>query len=584
LDALPVPDRNIFSMAVKLDKPRLLEVSGWKLPEPEVVRRDDPEVNIRLSVTNLKRIGLAMHVYHDTHKSFPAVANFDRSHRPLLSWRVHLLPYLEQSELYQQFHLDEPWDSPHNKTLIERMPAVYDPPGLKLGQAGKTTYVVPVGAGTVFSGAEKRTTFADIRDGTSNTIMTLDAAEKHAVVWTKPDDVAYDASKDPRGLLRRFGDSGLAGFCDGSVVRLPNDFSDTAVKALFTRNGGEPVTDRGRAVPFDGPRRGDPFGIGRLAGNKLDERLLYQFLTEGVGDQIGMHVYDANPMFDFNLTGFLGEGIRGFRGSRFPMDDEIVYVSFLVASLNAPVYVSVPVEDPAVVDRFLDHLDELLAEMAARPERGGWFELGFDFYRVPLADGDHRARCYNVQFGPVKWRLFFARIGDGLYVASKRFILEDLYAAGNRPVEAQPVDRGPNAHAMVRVRPEHWKEVASAFRLGWAEESRHACLKNLGPLSSVARAATASNQSGSGAAQIADQADALHGVHFFCPDGGRYELLPGGREIVCSVHGSVMSPRQMTAPAAGSPAGRLMDDFGGITTALTFLEDGLHAVVSIRRK
>ena len=132
------------------------------------------------------------------------------------------------------------------------------------------------------------------------------------------------------------------------------------------------------------------------------------------------------------------------------MDDEIVYVSFLVASLNAPVYVSVPVEDPAVVDRFLDHLDELLAEMAARPERGGWFDLDFDFYRVPLGDDDHLSRCYNVQFGPVKWRLFFARIGDGLYVASKRFILEDLYAAGNRPVEAQPVDRGPNLSSTPR--------------------------------------------------------------------------------------------------------------------------------------
>ena len=134
---------------------------------------------------------------------------------------------------------------------------------------------------------------------------------------------------------------------------------------------------------------------------------------------------------------------------------------------------------------------------------------------------------------------------------------------------------------MVRVRPEHWKEVASAFQLGWAEESRHACLKNLGPLSSVARAATASNQSGVGATRIAD---GLHGVHFFCPDGGRYELQPDGQSVICSVHGSVMSPRQMPSPSADSPAGRLMDDFGGITAALTFLEDGLHAVVTIQRK
>ena len=584
LDGLPVPDRNIFSMAFKLHKARLLAASGWKPPEPEVVRQDGPEVNVRLSVANLKRIGLAMHSYHDTHKEFPAVANFGRSNRALLSWRVHILPYLEQSELYEQFHLDEPWDSAHNKKLIGQMPQAYVSPGLKVGEAGKTTYVVPVGARTVFSGTKKGTRIADIRDGTSNTIMVMDAAEKRAVVWTKPDDVAYDPAKNPQGLLRRFGDSGLVCYCDGSVFRLPNDFSDTAAKALFTRNGGESVTARGRTAPSSRSRRRNPFDIGGMLGDKLDERQLYQFLTEGVGDQIGMHVYDAKPMFDFNLTGFLGDGIRRLRGGRFPMDDEVLYISFVVASLNAPVYISAAVEDPEIVDRFLDHLDELLAEMAAEPRGGGWFDMDFDFYRVPLGDDDYRGRCFNVQLGPVKWRLFFARIGDGLYIASKRFILEDLHAADNRPLEGQEVDRGPSAHAMVRVRPEHWKEVASAFQLGWAEESRHACLKNLGPLGSVARAATASDSGSAGAARIGDQADALHGVHFFCPDGGRYELQPDGRGIVCSVHGSVLAPRQMPGPAAGSPAGRIMDDFGGITTALTFLEDGLHAVVTVRRK
>ena len=588
LDALPVPDRNIFSMAFKLDKPRLLEAAGFKPPEPKAEpdadRTDVPEANLRLSATNLKMIGLAMHNHHDSHRSLPAVANFDRSNRALLSWRVHLLPYLEQAPLYDQFRLDERWDSPHNKKLIERMPKVYDPPGLKLGETGKTTYLVPVGAGTVFSGTKKGTSFADIRDGTSNTIMAMDAAEKHAVVWTKPDDAAYDPAKNPLELLRRFGDASLVSYCDGSVLRLPNDLSGATAKALFTRNGGEPVTNRGRSVPSRGSRRRGPFDISGLLGDKLDERRLHQFLTEGVGEQIGMHVYDAKPMFDFNLTGFLGDGIRRFRGGRFPMDDEVLYISFLVASLNAPVYISVPVEDTEIVDRFLDDLDELLAEMAAQPQRGGWFNLGFDFYRVPLGDDDDRSRCYNVQFGPVKWRLFFARIGDGLYIASKRFILEDLAAADKQPVEGRQVDRGPSAHAMVRVRPEHWKEVASAFQLGWAEESRHSCLKNLGPLSSVARAAAASNQSSASAAQIADQADALHGVHFFCPDGGRYELQPDGQSVICSVHGSVLAQRQMPAPAAGSPAGRLMEDFGGITTALTFLEDGLHAVVTIQRK
>ena len=76
-------------------------------------------------VNNLKQIGLAMHNYHATHKTFPPAFTVDKDGKPLLSWRVLILPYLEQDALYKEFHLDEPWDSPHNRTLIERMPPTY---------------------------------------------------------------------------------------------------------------------------------------------------------------------------------------------------------------------------------------------------------------------------------------------------------------------------------------------------------------------------------------------------------------------------------------------------------------------------
>ena len=70
-----------------------------------------------------------MHNYHDTYGTFPPAATTDGADKPLLSWRVAILPFLEQQPLYEQFHLDEPWDSPHNKTLIEQMPQVYAIPG-----------------------------------------------------------------------------------------------------------------------------------------------------------------------------------------------------------------------------------------------------------------------------------------------------------------------------------------------------------------------------------------------------------------------------------------------------------------------
>ena len=166
-----------------------------------------------------------------------------------------------------------------------------------------------------------------------------------------------------------------------------------------------------------------------------------------------------------------------------------------------------------------------------------------------------------------------------LYLASKAFILEDLAAS-----QAAVDDGGPEAHAMVRVRADHWKDVLPAFQLGWAESSREACLNNLGPLSSVARAVQATSDTPVDAQDMLQQADNLHSVHFFCPDGGRYAVTGDGSQVTCSVHGTAAQPQQLAKPAKGSPMGSLMDDFSGVTAELTFLEDGLHAVVTVERK
>jgi RNA polymerase sigma factor (sigma-70 family) len=102
------------------------------------------------SRNNLKTIGIAMHNYHDMMGSFPPAATYGRDGKPQLSWRVLLLPFLgdKEGELYKQFHLNEPWDSPHNKKLIERMPKTYLVPGQK--EKNATFYQVFVGEDTVF--------------------------------------------------------------------------------------------------------------------------------------------------------------------------------------------------------------------------------------------------------------------------------------------------------------------------------------------------------------------------------------------------------------------------------------------------
>jgi hypothetical protein len=194
------------------------------------------------TTNNFKQIGLALHNYNDTTGRLPAVANFDKKDKPLLSWRVHILPYIEQDKLYKEFHLDEPWDSEHNKKLIPRMPKVYaslDNP--KLAADGKTTVLAPVHMNAVFTGDKTGIRFADITDGTSNTVMLVDAADDAAVIWTKPDDLKIDLKDPAKGLSARHNDRYLFLFADGSVYFAPKNIDKATLSAIFTRNGGEPV-------------------------------------------------------------------------------------------------------------------------------------------------------------------------------------------------------------------------------------------------------------------------------------------------------------------------------------------------------
>ncbi len=192
-----------------------------------------------MSVNNMKQIGLGMHNYHDRYKRFPARASFDDDGKPLLSWRVHILPFIEQQPLYEQFHLDEPWDSEHNKTLIPLMPEVYLNPSSEPGP-GLATYAVPTGEGTIFDGPEG-TKFRDITDGTSNTLMALEVDSDAAVIWTKPDDWEYDADDPLAGL----GSAHPGGFnvvmADASVHFISVTVDTTMFRSLLTKNGGEVV-------------------------------------------------------------------------------------------------------------------------------------------------------------------------------------------------------------------------------------------------------------------------------------------------------------------------------------------------------
>jgi hypothetical protein len=191
------------------------------------------------SANNLRQLALACILEENAKRRFPPQASYNKDGNKLLSWRVHILPYLEQTEFHERFHLDEPWDSEHNKKLIPLMPSVYRNPN-RPNNDYKTTYLAVTGKGTIFDGKEGGS-IASIRDGTSNTLLLVEADEDRAAIWTKPDDLEV-SEKDPQAGLGKFRPGGfLAAFADGHVQMIPSSLSPKQLWALFTRAGGEVV-------------------------------------------------------------------------------------------------------------------------------------------------------------------------------------------------------------------------------------------------------------------------------------------------------------------------------------------------------
>ena len=223
---------------------------GLLLPAVQRVR----EAAARLqSTNNLKQIVLAMHSYQDAMGTFPPAATCDANGKPLLSWRVAILPYIEQASLYNQFKLDEPWDGPNNSKLLSSMPKIYLMPGDTTAPPGYTYYRVFVGHGAAFDpprpakgpnefGLSGGVRITDFPDGKANTILVVEAGQ--AVPWTKPDELDYDPNGPLPPLGGHFSGVFTAALADGAVKQIPMDTNPQTIRAAITRNGGE-------AMPLD---------------------------------------------------------------------------------------------------------------------------------------------------------------------------------------------------------------------------------------------------------------------------------------------------------------------------------------------
>jgi hypothetical protein len=205
------------------------------------------------STNNLHQIALAMHIYHDRKGALPPAAIYSRDGKPLLSWRVAILPDLGEiapyrelklDQLYREFKLDQPWDSPHNQRLLARMPKVFAPPRGASREHYTTYYQVFHGNGAAFEGT-RGVSLQDFPDGRANTLLVVEAGDP--VPWTRPQDFTFSPDQPLPRLKGPFTTKSfpfvLAAFADGSFHTIPSNGSDTLLRALITRNGGEVLGD-----------------------------------------------------------------------------------------------------------------------------------------------------------------------------------------------------------------------------------------------------------------------------------------------------------------------------------------------------
>ena len=196
-------------------------------------------------INNLKQIGLALHNYYDHNSCFPPPYVADAEGKPLYSWRVLLLPYMEQTPLYEQWHLDEPWDSLHNRPLAEQAIAVFRCPLAEFENQPFSSYLAVIGPGMAWEPGACLT-FEDFTDDKNATIMVVEVRDSQ-IHWAEPVDLDRAAmslkinDESRPSISSRHPTVANVLFVDGSAMALPNDVPEDDVAALLTRGGGESI-------------------------------------------------------------------------------------------------------------------------------------------------------------------------------------------------------------------------------------------------------------------------------------------------------------------------------------------------------
>lgn len=192
---------------------------------------------------NLKQIALALHNYHDTHGRFPPPSTTLPDGRPGVSWRVLILPFIEQEALHRMYRLDEPWDSPNNAQASSVVIKTFCHPGDQ--PSNMTRLRIFVGGGAAFDrnkktilGLARNADEQGFADGTANTLLVVEAGD--LVPWAKPDELDYGPGRPlPKLGHPMFDGDFQAAFADGSVRNISRSTPEATIRALITANGNE---------------------------------------------------------------------------------------------------------------------------------------------------------------------------------------------------------------------------------------------------------------------------------------------------------------------------------------------------------
>ena len=189
---------------------------------------------------------MAVANYHDTYGCFPPAYVAGRDGRPLHSWRVLILPFLEQHGLYDAYNFAEPWDGPHNRTLADRIGRIYLRSGLESDRIETTSFVAVVGPETAWPGTAALSE-DDLGDGPHETLLVVEVPDGQ-FRWMEPRDLHFDQMSDRindgsgRGLGSRLGGARVVS-ADGMVRTLPDDLAPARLRAMLTANGEEAIDE-----------------------------------------------------------------------------------------------------------------------------------------------------------------------------------------------------------------------------------------------------------------------------------------------------------------------------------------------------